>query len=271
VSDLDVDVDLVRAAMEAFRRRDAAALYELQDPAFELRSALAGLTGGGYSGPGHVERYFADIDEQLEDWHTEDERYVDAGDGRVLVLYRVVGRGRQSGIPLDRVISMLWTLRAAKLVRAETFLDPMDALRATGLESLDTLRRVNEAVSDGDIRAVTALLDPDVVWEHNVGVGSPEEGIYRGRQAVAQLFERIIEPWELMRPEPYEITVLGEDTFRVVGRLHAKHTISAAEIVAPYEQQLEIRDGLLAHGRMTTGEMAPSGALELREEGARVE
>ena len=243
---------MVRTVMEAFARRDAAALHELQDSEFEFRSVLSGLAGGSYRA-GDIERYFADVDEQLGDWHTEDETYVEAPDGRIVVLYRGSGRGRQSGVPVDQEMAMLWTLRGGKLLLAETFLDQVEALRETRLEALESLRKVNDAISAGDLRAASLLLHPDVVWEHNLGVGSLEEGVYRGRQAVLELYERIVEPWDYMRPHPDRIRVLEDGSFLLTGRLRAKHATSATVVTAPYEQQLEIRDGLLVHGRMTTG------------------
>jgi ketosteroid isomerase-like protein len=246
------DVDVVRTVVEAFARRDAPAIHVLQDPEFEFRSVLADLRGGSYRA-GEVERYFADIDEQLGDWHTEDETYVEVPDGRVLVIYRVAGHGRQSGVPLDQEMAILWTLRGGKLLLAETFLDPSEALQEAGLEMLDPMRRLNDTIASGDLRTASALVHPDVVWEHNVGVGSPEEGVYRGREAVLQLYERIIEPWEQMRPHPDHIRVLEDGTFLLTGHLRAKHATSETLVIAPYEQQFEIRDGLLVAGRMTTG------------------
>jgi len=249
------DVDVVRTVMEAFARRDAPTVEELQDPEFEFRSVLADLAGGSYR-VGEVERYYADIDEQLGDWHTEDEIYVEVPDGRVLVIYRVAGRGRQSGLPLDREMAMLWRLRDGKLLLAETFLDPSEALQAAGLEALEPLRKLNDALSAGDVRAASMLIHPDVLWEHNVGVGSPEEGVYHGRDAVVALFERIIEPWETLRAYPDDVRVLDDGSFLQTGRLRAKHATSEMEVVAPYEQQMETRGGLLVKGRMTTGEMS---------------
>jgi ketosteroid isomerase-like protein len=51
-------------------------------------------------------------------------------------------------------------------------------------EEVRILREVNEAVARGDPAAVATRLHPDVVWEQNIGTGSPEEGVYRGREAV---------------------------------------------------------------------------------------
>ena len=235
------DVDVVRKVMEAFARRDASAATKLQDPEFEFRSVLADLAGGSYRA-GEVERYY--------------ETYVEVPDGRVLVMYRVAGRGRQSGIPLDQEMAMLWTLRGGKLLFAQTYLDLSEALQDARLGALDPLRKLTDAMSSGDLRAASGLLHPDLVWEHNVGVGSPEEGVYQGREAVLQLFDRIIEPWEHLRVQADQIRMLEDGSFLLTGHLHAKHATSETVVVAPYEQQLETRDGLLVSGRMTSGGMS---------------
>ena len=51
-------------------------------------------------------------------------------------MYRVAGRGRQSGVPLDREMAMLWTLRGGKLLFAQTYLDLSEALQDARLEVL---------------------------------------------------------------------------------------------------------------------------------------
>jgi hypothetical protein len=64
--------------------------------------------------------------------------------------------------------------------------------------------------------------------------------------------DRILEVWEYLRAEPDEIRELGAGTYRVSGRLRAKHATSSTEIVSPYVQHFEMRDGLLFKGTMTT-------------------
>jgi ketosteroid isomerase-like protein len=120
----------------------------------------------------------------------------------------------------------------------------------------DLIREINEAVANRDRQALSERMHPDVVWEHNIGAGSPEEGVYRGRENVAELLERVIEPWEYLRAVPQEIREVGPSTYRVRGDLHAKHATSATELVTPYEQRLEIQDGLLVKGQMVTGEVS---------------
>jgi ketosteroid isomerase-like protein len=123
---------------------------------------------------------------------------------------------------------------------------------------VELIREVNDAVAAGDPALVATLLHPDVVWEHNIGTGSPEEGVYRGRDDVVRLFERIVEPWEVSRPAPRSIEELDAGSYHVRGELQAKHRTSNTEITASYEQHLEIRDGALVRGQMTTGEISLS-------------
>jgi ketosteroid isomerase-like protein len=115
----------------------------------------------------------------------------------------------------------------------------------------ELLRQLYDAVAAGDMQAFSDRLHPDIVWEHNIGGGSPEEGTYRGRESVRRLLERIIQPWEYMRVEPDQIEQVEEGTFFVRGKMRSKHATTEAEIVTPYEQRFEVEDGLLVHARMT--------------------
>ena len=119
--------------------------------------------------------------------------------------------------------------------------------------NVDVIHEINDAIASSDLGSVAGHLHTDVVWEHNIGAGSPEEGVYRGREDVVRLLERIVEPWEYLRAEPRSIDEIGAGRYHVVGDLVAKHRTSNAEIAASYEQQLELRDGLVMQGSMKTG------------------
>jgi ketosteroid isomerase-like protein len=127
-----------------------------------------------------------------------------------------------------------------------------------------TIENVNDAVGRRDFGAVSSLMHPDVVWEHNIGQGTPEEGVYRGRGPVVALLERIVEPWEYMRLDPSEIKELGHDRYVVRGEMHAKHRTTEAEIVTPYVQSLTFRDGLLLEGRFNMGDESANVSLVRR-------
>jgi ketosteroid isomerase-like protein len=119
-------------------------------------------------------------------------------------------------------------------------------------QDVDVIREVNGAVAARDLVAVGERMHPDVVWEHNLGAGSLEEGVYTGRESVLSLLERILEPWEQMRSEILEIRDRGEGRYDVRGQLHAKHSTSATEVVSPYIQHFELEEGLLVKGQMRT-------------------
>src|SRR4051794_3684901 len=113
-----VEADIAAAALDAFRARDADALWALMDPEAEFRSVTGG-EASSYRGRQGVDRYFADIAEVFEGWHTEDERHLEAPDGRVVSVYRVVGEGRGSGVPIDLEMGIVWTLRDHCLLLGE--------------------------------------------------------------------------------------------------------------------------------------------------------
>jgi ketosteroid isomerase-like protein len=117
----------------------------------------------------------------------------------------------------------------------------------------DLIREVNAAVAAGDVQTVRERLHEDVVWEHNIGGGSPEEGVYRGRDSVTALFERIMEPWEVMRLDVGEISDLGNGVYQIEGELHFKHRSSAVEVLEPFVQRVEIRDRLLVRCEFAYG------------------
>jgi ketosteroid isomerase-like protein len=122
------DVDVVRQIVAAFRDRDVLRLRELFHDDAEFRSAIVTLEGGTYRGREEMERYMNDLDAVFEDWHSEDEEFVDGGNGRVALIFRIVGRGRGSGAPVNQPIAILWTVRDGKAVTAQGYLDREEAL-----------------------------------------------------------------------------------------------------------------------------------------------
>jgi ketosteroid isomerase-like protein len=124
----EADVDVVRQIVAAFRDRDVPRLRELFHDDAEFRSAIVTLEGGTYRGREEMERYMNDLDAVFEDWHSEDEEFVDGGDGRVALVFRIVGRGRGSGAPVNQPIAILWTVRDGKAVTAQGYLDREEAL-----------------------------------------------------------------------------------------------------------------------------------------------
>jgi ketosteroid isomerase-like protein len=128
------DAEVVRAVVEAFREHDIPRLRSLFHDESEFHSVITGGGGALYRGLDEIEAYMRDVEDAFEGWHSEDELCIDAGDGRVALLYRVVGRGKGSGVPVDQPISILWTVRDGKIAHAQGYLDPEEALAALGLK-----------------------------------------------------------------------------------------------------------------------------------------
>jgi ketosteroid isomerase-like protein len=124
------NVEIVRQAVDAFNARDRDRLLGLMAPEIEFRSVFEQKT---YRGLAEMVQYREDLDVMLEEFHTEDGRFLDAGGHRVVYLYRVVGRGTGSGVPVSRENAILWQLRNGKLLKGEVYLDQGQALEAAGL------------------------------------------------------------------------------------------------------------------------------------------
>jgi ketosteroid isomerase-like protein len=66
------------------------------------------------------------------------ERLIDVGDDRVVALFRLQGRGLESGAVVDHPIAYIITLRDGLIQRIESYWDQDDALRTAGLSPTKT-------------------------------------------------------------------------------------------------------------------------------------
>jgi ketosteroid isomerase-like protein len=123
------NVEVVRRAFEASKRRDDDEVFPLYDPEVEIES---GYDGRVYRGLDGVRAFFRDWLEVWDEIDWEAEEWIDAGD-HVIALLRVSGRGKLSGVPVERSEAHLWTLRDGKLLRLKVFDSKDGALEAAGL------------------------------------------------------------------------------------------------------------------------------------------
>src|SRR3954447_16744217 len=97
-------MELAKRWEEAFTRYDWPALDALMTSDFEWFPALAGvLEGQGYQGRGGVVRYVRELEETWQDLLVFVVEFRDLGD-RVVSLGRMEGRGRASGVTVDRPV-----------------------------------------------------------------------------------------------------------------------------------------------------------------------
>ena len=112
---------------------DAVARTPWLDPEFEFHSALSATEGRHHVGAPGLREWAAEMDSVWADFRIELTDWREVPDGRILVLYRVRGRARGSGIPLDARTAQVWTLRDGRLWHNQSFADPAEAFEAVGL------------------------------------------------------------------------------------------------------------------------------------------
>ena len=129
------NVEILQRAIDAFNRRDMRALAEASHEDLEFVSVLTAVDAGGasYHGSGAWTSYFAAMNETWEEWQVEDVQVFDAGEDRVACVYRLIGKGKHSGAPVEHEIGLVCRIREGKVWRLRSYLDPSEALEAVGL------------------------------------------------------------------------------------------------------------------------------------------
>ena len=79
-----------------------------------------------------VTRYIESFARYWEAIRIEPIEFVDAGD-QVVVVARLVGRGKGSGVDVEREWAYVWTLREGKVLRMDGYADRSEALKAVSL------------------------------------------------------------------------------------------------------------------------------------------
>jgi ketosteroid isomerase-like protein len=118
----------VRAGLDAWNRRDVAAVLEVLDPDAELLPMRAVLEGAVYRGHEGFRTFMKDMGEDWEHFRLEPDDLQEIDDSRVLVLGRVHGRGRASGMEIEAPAAWVCDLREGKVRRVKFYADE-DAAR----------------------------------------------------------------------------------------------------------------------------------------------
>jgi ketosteroid isomerase-like protein len=124
-------VEIVRRCCEAFDRGDYSAALEALAP--DIEYDLTHFPDGRiYRGHDGVREAFRIWMGTWEDYRQERSGLVDAGD-EVIVPTREYGRGKGSGLQLERPTYGVWTMRDGKAVRIRFYPTLHEALEAVGL------------------------------------------------------------------------------------------------------------------------------------------
>jgi uncharacterized protein len=136
------NVEFLRRAYKAFnhavqtgwRGGDVAPwIREYLDPRVEWRGAEGRLDAETFRGHEGVRRLFEGWLEAWDEWSLEPEQFIDAGGGKWLVLDRVRGRGKGSGVPIEVPYAHIFKFRGGKVVEVQDYSSQEAALKAAGL------------------------------------------------------------------------------------------------------------------------------------------
>ena len=125
------NVEVIRSLHETWLRGELG--LDQLDP--DISMAESDVLPGAVSARGFdaVKRYIESFTKHWEDIRFEPEEFIDAG-GPVVVVARLVGTGKRSGVEVGRTWAYVWTVRNGKALSMVGYADRAEALRAVGLE-----------------------------------------------------------------------------------------------------------------------------------------
>ena len=129
------NVEITRRMVEATGRRDYQAVLADLDP--DLTIDDTDIPEG--TGTDSFLHWLARWDAAWEDWHIEDLVIRAADDERVVALFKMVVKGKGSGIELTRLDAIVNVFRGGKVVETGYYNDQSQALKAVGLEGVGGL------------------------------------------------------------------------------------------------------------------------------------
>jgi ketosteroid isomerase-like protein len=132
-------------------------------------------------------------------------------------------------------------------------------------ENVDFVRAVWQAWERGDMEAIFAFYDPEIVWDQTHAQAGELSAVYHGHDGVRQFIREWIAPFESYYARPEEFIDAGE---AVVVRLRqgGRGKQSGAEVdMPPYWQVYRLRDGRAVRIEVYTSQSEALGAVGLQE------
>jgi ketosteroid isomerase-like protein len=127
------NVEAVRRSIEAFNRRDLAALLAFADTEVVVAPRITAMEGGDFNrGHDGVRRWYESLLDVFPDFKLEADEIRSEGD-RTIAALRGVGHGVGSDTPIDDRFWQVAEWREGKCVWWRTYGSEADALEAVGL------------------------------------------------------------------------------------------------------------------------------------------
>jgi ketosteroid isomerase-like protein len=123
----------VQTSTEALNARNFEVLANVFHPEIEHQSVFAAVEGEVYHGIEGQRRRWENVHATWDDFRIAVADVQDVDDARAVVVLRLSGKAKGSGVPLDTLLGQVWTWRDGKVWRIVTHTDPRQALEAAGL------------------------------------------------------------------------------------------------------------------------------------------
>jgi ketosteroid isomerase-like protein len=128
------NVEVLKALCDAGNRGDREAFLDGLDPAAEWHVTGVVLDQQRvYRGREAIWDYISTFAEEFAQFRVEPEDFFEIGD-TVVVVARLIGRGRVSGATVDLRFASVVTFRDGRILRGENYAETEQALEAAGLE-----------------------------------------------------------------------------------------------------------------------------------------
>ena len=129
------NVEIVKAAIDAYNREDWDAMFKDTAPGFEVDLSRAVGPWRGVFGLDQIRRVMGEYLETWESARGEPHEFIEAGDLVVVpATQHLKGRG---GIEVVVSATLVWTIRNGAIERVTMYQERQDALEAVGLSEQD--------------------------------------------------------------------------------------------------------------------------------------
>jgi len=151
-------------------------------------------------------------------------------------------------VDLDGVT--LVKMKDGKIAQEQDFMDNMVFMQQLGLDpflnpnNTITIRTLYDNVAKGDVEAVGAVMDENLVWNEAEHFPYADGNPYNGFEAVLEgLFSRIMDEWEYWNEADMSFHEMTEDKVLVTGRYKAKYKKNGATMNLQMAHLWTLKDG----------------------------